>query len=458
MEIIPVPRNDGEVGGFLKGIHDAFASEEPIVFGDTVRFGRLTMNVDRVRGHTIATRILCGFDGRKLWAPIEGRPVAVKSRTTKSGMGLYIGRHKITGIGRFKKRLREELEDGKSVKFGGEAHTEIAKAFKSEVVRRYITDAFISMMERGELPPWQRPWEMMRPTSYFSGLPYKGINAFNLALIAQDRGYDSPYWITAHRAQMKEIPVKDSQRQRGTIIVHVKVNDQDERVNMGDDNENTPPPISFFYHTVFNLNQCVGTEKIDKTRILPEAQSVIDKYIRAEQRWLPRTLKFHEGGNRAYYRPSEDRIVVPPRGQFPDLDEYYMTVFHEIAHSTGHYKRCDRRDGNSPARLETHERGKEELIAEMTASLLSAETDLDFNSAWGRNAASYIEHWLGVIKGDPNMLIWASHQATTAVEYILNRDGARQKMRDRAEEREKARAKKKEEQERKRQARARKRR
>ena len=177
----------------------------------------------------------------------------------------------------------------------------------------------------------------------------------------------------------------------------------DERESANDRQEPAPPPpVSYFTIPVFNLNQCEGMERAEeKTAILPEAQSVIKKYVDRERRLIPGTLSFSERGLRAYYVPSEDRIVIPPRSQYTDAAEYCVTAFHEIAHSTGHPKRLDRRDRNKPSPFGSHEYGQEELVAEMTASLLSAETGLDFGGAWARNAASYLADWLSVIRGDP---------------------------------------------------------
>lgn len=438
---IRVPRNNGEVDGFLESVHDAFAAENEIMFGDGRVFGP---EFSLVESHTIAARILCGFDGRSLWAPTEGRPVTVKSRTTKSGVGLYIGRPKIRGKGKFRKSLKDILETGKAVTFGGEAHTGIVDAFKSEVVLRYITNTFISTMENGELPPWRRPWKVRRPTSFATGKPYRGVNAFRLAQVAQEREYVSPLWITAGRAEKEGHPVKSGES--GTMIVCPIFNDGDERTNIrdddeGDDYEDVAPPKGFFCIPVFNLNQCEGMKGSTRGGARRRgAQSIIDGYVNREKRYAPtKTLNFDKRGNgRASYTPSKDRILVPRTSRTSE-SEYYIRAFHQIAHSTGHPNRCDRRDRDRQAPLGNHKPGKEELIAEMTASLLSAETTLEFNGAWGRNTASDREDWLRVIRRD---LIWASFQATTAVEYILDRGGARKEILE-SKERKQARAKKK---------------
>ena len=424
MATITVPTTESGVDGFIKNIVDeAFAAENQIIFeGD----------------HTAAARILCETAPSALWRPGAGA-ISVWANGDDLCIGGALGETRRRRGRKFVKTLKDELESGKRVKFiGGRAlHTEIVKAFKGGLIRRHITGVFISMMESGELPPWKQPWRLARPYSFASGKPYRGINAYHLAYKAAMGGWRSPRWITRRKAEQKEHPVRNGER--GAVIIMAKPNEEGEARN-GPNGSAPPPPVSYFYHTVFNLNQCEGMERAgEKAALLPKARSVIREYVDRERRLIPATLKFAERGTSAYYRPSEDRIVIPPRSMFADEAEYCVTAFHEIAHSTGHPNRLDRRDRNKPAPFGSHEYGQEELAAEMTASLLSAETDLDFSGAWARNAASYLDSWLSVIRGDPDMLIRASYQATAAVEYILNREGAREEARERADRRARAR-------------------
>ena len=50
----------------------------------------------------------------------------------------------------------------------------------------------------------------------------------------------------------------------------------------------------------------------------------------------------HEDGDRAYYAPVPDRIVLPQRTQFQSSDGYYATALHELGHWTGHTSRLAR--------------------------------------------------------------------------------------------------------------------
>ncbi len=97
------------------------------------------------------------------------------------------------------------------------------------------------------------------------------------------------------------------------------------------------------YYNVFHISQCEGlaakheqplpnTANVDET-----AENIIAAYI---QRSSVRVI--HESGDRAYYTPFTDRVVLPCIEQFAETAEYYSTAFHELTHSTGHVSRLNR--------------------------------------------------------------------------------------------------------------------
>jgi len=58
---------------------------------------------------------------------------------------------------------------------------------------------------------------------------------------------------------------------------------------------------------------------------------------------MPNCPDIIHGGNRAYYRPSTDEVGMPKHEQFKTEGDYYLTLFHELAHSTMHVTRLDRK-------------------------------------------------------------------------------------------------------------------
>ena len=127
--------------------------------------------------------------------------------------------------------------------------------------------------------------------------------------------------------------------------------------------------------------------------------------------------KVTEGGNRACYQASLDRVTVPAKGQFASEGEYYSTLFHELAHSTGHKSRLDRKEvGASTFGSEPY--SVEELTAELTSAFLCHEAGID-NTL--ENSAAYIQGWMAKLKDDPKAFITAAGRAQKAADFILGK-------------------------------------
>jgi len=106
---------------------------------------------------------------------------------------------------------------------------------------------------------------------------------------------------------------------------------------------------------------------------------------------------------------------MPPLAAFNGAAEYYSTMFHEMVHSTGIKARCDREDF-AAGRFGSGTYGREELVAEMGACYLCAETGVE--ASIGQSAA-YLQSWITAIKGDPMLVITAGGKASKACDFIL---------------------------------------
>lgn len=124
----------------------------------------------------------------------------------------------------------------------------------------------------------------------------------------------------------------------------------------------------------------------------------------------------HQEGDRAFYRPATDEVVLPMRKQFINTAEYYSTVFHELTHSTGHEKRLHRIA--TTAHFGSEEYSKEELVAEIGAAALVSHIGLETSHSF-RNSAAYIQNWLSVLKDDKRFIVSAAGKAEKAVALIL---------------------------------------
>ena len=81
---------------------------------------------------------------------------------------------------------------------------------------------------------------------------------------------------------------------------------------------------------MFNVSQCDGIPLpvVAARRFNPieECENIVSG--------MPNPPRIEFGGNRAFYIPSRDLITIPARDRFTDGEEFYATMFHEMAHST----------------------------------------------------------------------------------------------------------------------------
>ena len=149
----------------------------------------------------------------------------------------------------------------------------------------------------------------------------------------------------------------------------------------------------------------------DGADTLATAQDIIYDYLSREG-----VKMTHTEGDRAFYRPATDEVMLSIRKQFISTAEYYSTVFHELTHSTGHPSRLNRL--TRPSFFGTEDYSKEELVAEIGASALVNYVGLETTNSL-RNNTAYIQNWLTVLKGDKRFIVGASGKAEKAVNLIL---------------------------------------
>lgn len=120
------------------------------------------------------------------------------------------------------------------------------------------------------------------------------------------------------------------------------------------------------------------------------------------------------GGNRAYYAIGEDYVQMPPFECFRDAESHASTLAHELTHWTRHATRLDREFGRKKWGDEGY--AMEELVAELGAAFLCA--DLSITPQVREDHASYLEHWLKVLKDDKRAIFSAASHASKAVDFL----------------------------------------
>lgn len=282
-----------------------------------------------------------------------------------------------------------------------------------------ITNLIIRKLEEG-VPPWFRPWRDGpeaggRPLRH-CGTPYSGINNLYLWAIGDARGYCSRYWMTNRQADALGGHVRRGEV--GSISVYYssfKKTDFEQAGANPHTGAERHKSIRFLRHyIVYNADQIEGLPDYFYPKEMPalplppcERQAGIDRFFDA----IP--AKVRHGGNRAYFSPTFDYIQMPHRRAFQSGDHYASTRGHETVHWAGHASRLARTFGK---RFGDNAYAFEELVAEIGAGLLCAELGLP--NALHDSHASYVGHWLGILRGDKSAIIHAASKAEQALAYL----------------------------------------
>ena len=95
-----------------------------------------------------------------------------------------------------------------------------------------------------------------------------------------------------------------------------------------------------------------------------------------------------------------DLIQLPVPQAFRDAESYAATTVHELTHWTAHPSRLNREFGGQ--RLGDTGYAREELVAELGAAFLCA--DLGITHEPRGDHASYLAHWIAVLKADKRVI------------------------------------------------------
>lgn len=268
-----------------------------------------------------------------------------------------------------------------------------------------VTEKILEALDRGVVP-WARPWAITGGHRNLKRRPYRGVNQLLLDVVAEAKGYDSPYWGTFR--QVKSYGGTVTKGEKGTLVVLWKpIVERDEKTG-----EDKVKGRMLRYYNVFNVEQTTGMDWSAPVPVeeAPDPLAEGERIIAGMPN--PPTITIRES-DRAYYRRSTDTVVLPQLSQYREAAEYYRTAFHELVHSTGHKSRLDRdltgRFGSGPY-------AGEELVAEVGAAMLCAVSGV---SAEVETSAAYVDNWRKALTDDPELIVKAAAKAQAAADYIL---------------------------------------
>lgn len=276
-----------------------------------------------------------------------------------------------------------------------------------------VTKRVIAQLEQGVIP-WNKPWTGSNGAwSRATGKNYSFLNQ----LMLESGEYATFKEIKEHYDKLgMELPdLKGKSRQ----VVYWKWLDIEADGENGDKVQKKIPFLR--YYNVFNVAEVGMLPKYTKVSTLGFSESVQVQAVMdciAENYLHNSGVQIRENdGQRACYSPLTDTVEVPKRECFSKMAEYYSTLFHELAHSTGHSSRLNR-GLEELAGFGSESYSREELVAELTSSAILANKGVETESSF-RNNAAYIQSWLKALKNDKKMLVWASGRAEKAYNLIL---------------------------------------
>ena len=293
--------------------------------------------------------------------------------------------------------------------------------------RQMLIDKYIEALERDEIPFEYGWYSYDTPQNAITGREYSGVNAMLLSYVAYDMQLEGNRWCTFNQIADKDGKYHPNEKwhlKKGSQSIPVEywyvynitekkkysIQEYNKAIKEGNYTD-----ADFIWRVkTFNVfhESCIeGIQPPEKYR--PEVQidrlDVIDKLI------VNLNVKYEEKGDKAYYSPILDKVVIPPYNHFKSEYDYCSTQLHELCHATGHNSRLNRNISNE---FGSEEYAREEMRAEISSSMLSAELGIPVSEVNTENHLSYVQSWIAVLKSDPNELFRAIKDADEIIDYV----------------------------------------
>ena len=265
-------------------------------------------------------------------------------------------------------------------------------------VYQKVADAITDSLAKG-IVPWHQPWRSLCPQNAHTKKAYRGVNPYLLF----NTDFQDPRWLTFNQA--KDLGGSVKKGEKGRFIVFWKM------LESKTEAKKTIPFLK--YSTVFNLEQTEGCRAEPLAELIQRNDGNPIDLAESIVKGMPKKPEVQHGPSaRACYTPTRDLVQMPTATQFDSMGLYYRVLFHELAHSTGHFSRLNR---FSAENFTDAGYSKEELIAEAAAAMLSAVAQLDVRI---EQSAAYMKGWASHIQSDPRAFVTAFSQAQKVSDFI----------------------------------------
>lgn len=235
-----------------------------------------------------------------------------------------------------------------------------------------ITDKIVAELEGGRVP-WVQPWgsaaakaPLAMPRNAATGRQYSGINVLILWGAVIEHGFSGQSWLTFRQALALGGNVRKGER--GTTVVYAdRFTPEDERRRARETGEEAQAIPFLKRFTVFNAAQCENLPEEIAAAAPPPDSGLIEP--RVEALIAATGIDFRIGGNRAFYVPAHDYVMVPPPQAFFQPINWHRTALHECSHASGAPRRLNRDLSGS---FGSKKYAFEELVAEISAAFCCA--------------------------------------------------------------------------------------
>ncbi len=283
-----------------------------------------------------------------------------------------------------------------------------------------ITNELIRIIERGVLP-WRKPWTAggsARPLRHNSE-PYQGVNNFLLTMRTVMAGYTSPFWMTVPQANTLGAKIRKGERS-SVVVYYGQSHKQAQGDGRAEDDSSEEARVFRFQksYRVFNADQIEGLSEAFHPDPAPIPEHATHQPIAHMQSFFGAIdIKTIFTGTEACYRPPIDTVFMPSIERFKNPLNFYGVWAHELAHATKAPHRLNRDYGLS--RFGNTAYSREEIVAELTSCFLGQE--LGFTAHTLELNASYLYHWLRVLRSDKTAIFKHAADAQKACDYLIAR-------------------------------------
>ena len=323
------------------------------------------------------------------------------------------------------------------------------KTMAEKAIDRFA-QMMVTRLEEMKGQQWEKGWidgggRTQGLPQNLSGRRYSGHNDFFLQLHTAVNGYDAPVYATYK--QIRDAGATVNKGEKAMPVIYWNISHKDENgqkvsdeaydaMTKAEQAKVKTIPIMMGYY-VWNLQQTnfaeVKPEQYEKLTGQFKAPHVADTKgmyeskefdaIIDKQAWVCK-IKAVEGAG-ASYSEARDEITIPMKAQFKIHDtpeevykdgmEYYSSIAHEMAHSTGIEKRLGR---DMEGHFGDKKYAKEELVAELTAAMVG--NTMGFDKRILDNNAKYVDGWMETLKKEPRFILSVMADVNKASKMILD--------------------------------------